>query len=71
MERRLGREMEEKEMLPDNQAGFRKDRGILDNIYVLNYVINRELQRKKEGVYAFFVDLRAADSVDRGNYGKH
>lgn len=55
VERRLGREMEEKE-LPDSQAGFRKGRGI----------VNRELQRERGGVFAFFVDLRVVfDSMDR------
>lgn len=47
-------------------AGFRRSRGTLDNIYVLNYMVSRELQRKEGGEYAFFVNLRAAfDSVDR------
>lgn len=36
----------------------------IDNVYVLNYVINRQLREKK--VVAMFVDLKAAfDSVDR------
>lgn len=38
----------------------------IDNVYVLNYVINRQLGREKK-VVAMFVDLKAAfDSVDRG-----
>lgn len=60
VERRLEKEMEEKQMLPDSQVGFRRDRGRgrrqgrLDNVYVLNYVVNRELQQEGGGgVYAF------------------
>lgn len=40
--------------------------GTIDNIYVLNYVINRQLGKKKEKMVALFIDLKAAfDSVDR------
>lgn len=40
--------------------------GTIDNIYVINYLINRQIGRK-EGKMAMFVDLKAAfDSVDRG-----
>lgn len=42
MVRRLEKEMEEKEILPDGQAGFRRGRGTMDT-YVLNYVVNTEL----------------------------
>lgn len=38
----------------------------MDNVYVLNYIINKELMRKGGRVIAFFVDFKAAfDSVDR------
>jgi len=38
----------------------------VDNIYVLNYLVNRQLGRKGGKVVALFVDLKAAfDSVDR------
>lgn len=41
--------------------------GTIDNIYVFNYLVNRQLGRKKGKLVAFFVDLKAAfDSVDRG-----
>lgn len=43
---RLEKEMEKKNMLPEEQAGFRKGRGVLDNIYVLNYIVNRELMKE-------------------------
>lgn len=67
---RLRGEMEEKGMLPEGQTGFRKGRGVIDNIYTLNYVVERELAKGKR-IVATFVDLRAAfDSVDRGGFGK-
>lgn len=41
--------------------------GMIDNIYVLNYLIQRRIERKDGKLLAFFVDLRAAfDSVDKG-----
>jgi len=62
---RLRREVEEKEIVPHNQVGFRKGMGTMDNIYVMNYVVNRNIDRGGS-VIALFVDLKAAfDSVDR------
>jgi len=62
---RLRREIEEKEIVPHNQTGFRKGMGTIDNIYVINYVVNRNIERG-ESMIALFVDLKAAfDSVDR------
>lgn len=63
---RLKEEVEERGMLPPSQAGFREGLGTLDNIYTLNYLINREIRRKKSNLVLLFVDLKAAfDSVDR------
>jgi len=43
---------------------------VIDNIYTLNYVVERELARGNR-IVATFVDLRAAfDSVDRGVLGR-
>lgn len=53
-------------MLP-NQTGFRKRKETIDNIYTLNYLINRWVNRKKGKMVILFVDTKAAfDSVDRG-----
>lgn len=38
---RLMKEIGEKGLLPPNQTGFRKGKGTIDNIYTLNYLINR------------------------------
>ncbi|XP_025163183.1 uncharacterized protein LOC112590540 [Harpegnathos saltator] len=63
---RLRKEVEEKGLIPQNQTGFRKGLGVIDNIYVMNYVINRQLGRKGGKLVALFVDLKAAfDTVDR------
>jgi len=57
--------------VPDNQTGFRKRMGMVDNIYVLNYLINRQLGKRRGKVVALFVDVRTAfDSVDKGVLAK-
>ncbi|XP_018375576.1 PREDICTED: uncharacterized protein LOC108769213 [Trachymyrmex cornetzi] len=38
---RLREEIEGKGMIPPNQTGFRKGLGTLDNIYVINYLVDR------------------------------
>ncbi|XP_071572942.1 uncharacterized protein [Temnothorax nylanderi] len=64
---RLREELEGKGIVPQNQTGFRRGMGTIDNIYVLNYLVNRKLEKKGGKLIACFVDLRAAfDSVDRG-----
>lgn len=38
----------------------------MDAVYVLNWVVNREIRKPKEKVFVFFADLKAAfDRVDR------
>lgn len=67
LKRRLEEEVELKKLLPESQGGFRRSRGTLDNIFVLNHIVQREKNNKKEGkVYAMFVDFKAAfDNIDR------
>jgi hypothetical protein len=66
LEERLRKEVEERKALPETQAGFRRGRGTMDNIYILNYVIGKEIQKKGGKVYAFFADLKAAfDRINR------
>jgi len=63
---KLREEMERKGIIPPNQTGFRKGMGTVDNIYVLNYLVNRQLGREGGKVVALFVDLKTAfNSVDR------
>ena len=40
--------------------------GCIDNVYVLNYLVNRQIVRRERKMLVLFVDLKAAfDSVDR------
>ena len=41
--------------------------GCVDSVYVMNYLINRQVERKGGRLIVMFVDMKAAfDSVDRG-----
>lgn len=62
---KLRRELGEKSVMLDSQAGFREGNGVIDNICTLNYVVGRELGRGGNVIVAL-VDLKAAfKSVDR------
>lgn len=63
LNKKLTEEVEGK--LPQSQFGFRKNRGVVDAVYILNYVVNKELSKGGK-MFAFFADLKAAfDTVDR------
>jgi len=63
---RLKEEAEREKALQETQAGFRKRRGTMDNVYILQHVIKRELGKKGGRIFGFFIDLKAAfDKVDR------
>lgn len=63
---RLRVETEEKSISPHNQTDFRKGMGMMDNVCILNYVINRQLAQKGGKVLVLFVDLKAVfDMIDR------
>jgi hypothetical protein len=64
----MKREIEEKQVIPDNQARFRKGGGTMDNVrvYILDNLTKNELKKKGGRTYALIVDFRAAfDKVDR------
>jgi len=64
---RIREEVEERRIMPTNQAGFRKGMGTMNNIFTLNYLINKQLSKRKGLFVALFIDLKAVfDSVDRG-----
>lgn len=46
-------------MIPISQAGFRKGKSTLNNIFVLNHIIQKEEENKKKSqkVYALFIDI--------------
>lgn len=63
---KLKNEMEEKEALQETQAGFRKGRVTMDNVYVVQHVVKQKLKEKGGKVFIFFMDLKAAfDRVNR------
>ena len=62
---RLTKWVTENKVLNEFQAGFRKGYSTSDNIYNLSSIVHLKF-KKKECVYAFFVDFRAAfDSISR------
>lgn len=63
---KLRKDVKEKKILPETQSGFKKGRGTMNNVYVLQHIVRRELRRKRGKMYGFFVDLKAIfDRVDR------
>jgi hypothetical protein len=46
---RMKREIEEKGVLPDSQAGFKRGRGTVDNTYILDHLARNELRKKGGG----------------------
>ena len=44
---RLREDVEGRELVPQNQTGFRKGMGTIDNVYVLNYLINRQINKEE------------------------
>lgn len=62
---RLVEWVEDRKIMEEFQAGFRKNYSTADNIYNLASIVSIKLEEKKK-VYAFFVDFRAAfDKVSR------
>lgn len=55
----LAERIKKERIIPQNQAGFRKGIGIIDNIYMINYLVNKKLEKGKKAV-ALFVDMKAA-----------
>lgn len=71
LEERLKEEVEGKgkliQNIPQTQTGIRKKMGTIENIYLLNYVANKEIGKKGKKSVVMFVDLKAAfDTVNRG-----
>jgi hypothetical protein len=68
LRKRMEEEVERGTLVPENQGGFRKGRGTMDNVFVLSHLVQRERRAggKARKVYAFFADLSSAfDNVDR------
>lgn len=64
---RLEEVVKEKGLFPPNHIRYRKEMGALDNVYVVNYLINRQLSRKRGNLTMTFADLKAVfNSMDKG-----
>nr|XP_033200100.1 golgin subfamily A member 6-like protein 6 [Bombus vancouverensis nearcticus] len=69
LDERLKVEIEDK--LVERQFGFRKGRGVIDAVYVLNHIIDKQLSGERGKQSACFVDLKSAfDRVDRKKLGE-
>lgn len=63
----LRKEIEGKGIIPQKQTGFRRGMRTVVNIYALNSLSNRQLEKRGEKLVLLFVDLKVAfNSVDRG-----
>ena len=56
--------------LPDVQAGFRKGRGIRDQIANIHWIIVKAREFQKSIYFCFFDDAKAIDSVDHNKLWK-
>jgi len=56
----------------DNSVSEQKEvRLYIDAIYILNYVVNKEISKKKGKILAFFVDLKMTfDRIDKIKLGE-
>ena len=65
MSNRLREWVEANEVLRDSQAGFRRERGMRDHIFALNYLSSNRLKLKGGKLNAFIHYKTAFDAVDR------
>ncbi|UYV74309.1 hypothetical protein LAZ67_11002975 [Cordylochernes scorpioides] len=57
---RLNEWVERRNVIPENQAGFRRGRSCVDLIFTLTTLIQLSLRKKRGKLYVFIVDLRKA-----------
>ncbi|UYV78989.1 hypothetical protein LAZ67_17000562 [Cordylochernes scorpioides] len=57
---RLSNWIENRKLIAENQAGFRRGYSCQDHIFTLTSLIQMTLNRKRRKLYAFFVDLKKA-----------
>ena len=60
-EKRLREEIDRLQLLLETQAGFRKGRSVIDNIYILKIAAEKTTNKKKDKLFSFFVDLKGKD----------
>ena len=67
---RLNEHLEQSELLPESQCGFRKDRGIIDMNFTARQLREKCMQQHMD-LYMTFVDLtKAFDTVSRDGLWK-
>ncbi|XP_070529983.1 uncharacterized protein [Cardiocondyla obscurior] len=67
--KRLRKDIEEKGILPRSQAGFRRDMGTVDQIYVLNYLINKKIEKERKCPSLFTLLLADFDKeLEKGGW---
>jgi len=62
---RLNKEIENRGLLPEGQAGFRVGRSVEDNIFILNSIIEAAKWRRSPLILAFIDVRKAYDTVNR------
>ena len=66
LHKRLKNWLDVNSLLPEEQAGFRSGYSTMDNIFILDTLIQKQLSKKRGKLYVFFVDFSAAfDLVNR------
>lgn len=45
---RLEKEVEKKRIIPEFQTGFKKGKGVIDNIYILNYLMEESWRKERK-----------------------
>lgn len=53
-------EIENKRLILNTQTGFRKRSSTKDNVYVLNYVMGRDVSKEEGRIFAMIKNLKAA-----------
>lgn len=62
----LEEQVERKQSIPHNETGFRERIGRVNNIFVLNFLVNKYLDQNKGNMVNLFKDFNAAfDFGDR------
>lgn len=56
----LREEVESRRILHPSQTSFRKRMGTIDQIYVINYLINKRVVKRKGKLTVLFLDIKAA-----------
>lgn len=49
--------LEKKNVIREEQAGFREGRGYSDNVFLLKILVNLKLSKTGGKIYAFFIDF--------------